>query len=557
MNNSSDEPMTAVNYSNSYRQFYSNFDPLLISRLLSRQPEDRLNACFECCDRHAAGGNTAIFWQGEDGSSSTHSFEDLAINSARLADFLQQQGVSPGDRVACLLPRIPELFITALAVWRLGGVYVPLFTAFGPKAIQFRLDRSESKLLITDTGQRHKLEKISNCPPVMTVSRNGSKILPQDFSFHSELETCRADFEPVLRSAEEPFLLLFTSGTTGAPKGVGVPLKALLPFIVYMKYAIGLRPEDRYWNAADPGWAYGLFYMVIGPLLLGQGTHLYEGMFTADSTYRMLEKYRITSLAAAPTAYRLLMGAKDKPGDYDLYLERAVSCGEPLNPEAIRWVNEHLDCPVYDQYGQTEIGMVACNHHELTHEVIPGSMGMTMPGYRMAVLDHSGNEVEAGQTGQFAMDCEASPLNYFQGYWQQDSSDRYLGKYYLTGDTVELGSEGNFVFVGRGDDIITSAGYRIGPFDVESALIEHPAVAESGVVAKPDPERGEAVVAFVVLAPGHDATQELAVELQLFVRNSLSAHAYPREVYFLDTLPKTPSGKIQRFILKQTALAEN
>jgi acetyl-CoA synthetase len=539
-----------------YHQFYSDFDLAQITSLLSGSTDDGLNACFECCDRHAASGRIALCWEGENGESAKFSFADLKDHSARLASFFQQQGIQPGDRVACLLPRIPELFMTALAIWRLGAVYVPLFTAFGPRAIQFRLDQSDSKLVITDTGQRHKLMDVRHCPPVLTVSGEGEAVADGDFDFHLERSAQAPVFEPVMRSAEDPFILLFTSGTTGAPKGVGIPLKACLPFIVYMKYGIGLKPEDNYWNAADPGWAYGLFYVVVGPLLLGHTTHFYAGMFTAQSTYRMLEKYHINSLAAAPTAYRLLMAATEDPTDYDLCLETAVSCGEPLNPQAISWVNENLHCPVYDQYGQTEIGMVACNHHGLNHDVIPGSMGWPMPGYRMVVVDGQGREVLPGEIGQLAMDRTASPLNYFQGYWKRDNGDHYLEKYYLTGDTVEFCPAGNFVFVGRGDDIITSAGYRIGPFDVESTLIEHPAVSESGVVGKPDPERGEIVVAFVTPAPGFEATVELANELKQYVREALSAHAYPREIHFLESLPKTASGKIQRYILKNQAIGE-
>lgn len=540
-----------------YQQFYADFEPAQIAGMLSSDPRNGLNACFECCDRHVDSGRTALCWEGENGESAKFSFADLKDHSARLAAFFQQQGIQPGDRIACLLPRVPELFITALAAWRLGAVYVPLFTAFGPRAIQFRLDQSDSKLVVTDTSQRHKLDGVAHCPPVLTVVQQGESVADGDFDFHAERIAQAPVFEPVMRGMDDPFMLLFTSGTTGAPKGVGIPLKAILPFIVYMKYGIGLKPGDNYWNAADPGWAYGLFYVVVGPLLLGHTTHFYAGMFTADSTYRMLKKYRINSLAAAPTAYRLLMGASENPDDYDLCLDTAVSCGEPLNPEAIRWVNDKLHCPVYDQYGQTEIGMVVCNHHGLKHAVTAGSMGWPMPGYRMVAVNDQGREAGPGETGQLAMDLGASPLNYFQDYWNRDGGDHYLDKYYLTGDTVEHCPDGNFVFVGRGDDIIASAGYRIGPFDVESALIEHPAVAESGVVGKPDPDRGEIVVAYVVTAPGFDATPELAAELQRYVHQALSAHAYPREVHFIESLPKTASGKIQRYILKNTAAGEN
>jgi acyl-CoA synthetase (AMP-forming)/AMP-acid ligase II len=274
----------------------------------------------------------------------------------------------------------------------------------------------------------------------------------------------------------------------------------------------------------------------------------------ADAKPGQGAKYGITSLAAAPTAYRLLMAAgADLARQSQAGLRVACSAGEPLNPEVIRWAREHLGCAVYDHYGQTELGMVACNHHALQHPVQPSSMGLSAPGFRIVALDEHGNEVGPGQSGQLAVDRAASPLYYFQGYWQQDSRDRYHGQYYLTGDRVEVGADGNFIFMGRDDDIIMYAGYRIGPFEVESSLLEHPAVAESAVVGKPDTERGEIVKAFVVLRSGYAPSAELASELQHHVRQRLSAHAYPREVEFMNSLPKTPSGKIQRFVLRQQA----
>ena len=523
-----------------------------ITGFLSGDLETGLNVCFECCDRHADSGRVALYWEGADGSSSTHSFAELRDRAAQFANLLTAHGVRPGDRVACMLPRIPELFVVALGAWRAGAVYVPLFTAFGPKAIEYRLQRSAARLVVTDALNRDKLNDIPGLPPVMLVTREPEEtVRPGDIDFRQAMSQQSADFAPVMRTAEDPFLMMFTSGTVGTAKGVTVPLKALPAFLVYMKYGVGLQGDDGFWNMADPGWAYGLYYAVVGPLLLGTATHFYEGGFSAESTYHMFEKYRITLLVSAPTAYRMLMSAGDELADAcQIQLRAVCSGGEPLNPEAIRWIGEHLGCPAFDHYGQTDVGMLVCNHHGLRHAVRPGSMGQPMPGFRMVVLNDDFEEVAPGGSGRLAIDTTRSPLYSFQGYKDHKESPLH-GPYYLTGDNVELGEDGSLTFLGRADDIILSAGYRIGPFDVESCLIEHPAVAESAVVGKPDAERGEAVFAFVVLSGGHNGSPELVTELQKFTRTRLSAHAYPREIAFVDGLPKTPSGKVQRFVLRQ------
>lgn len=537
-----------------YESFAAAFRLEDITRLLSGDLEAGLNVCYECCDRHADSDRVALYWEGADGSSSTHTFAELRDRAAQFANFLTAQGVQPGDQVACMLPRIPDLFVVALGVWRAGAVYVPLFTAFGPKAIEYRLQRSAARLVVTDAVNRPKLDDVADALPVMIVRRQPDEALrPGDIDFRAAIADQPADFAPVMRTAEDPFILMFTSGTVGSAKGVAVPLKALPSLIVYMTYAMDVRREDRFWNMADPGWAYGLFYAVAGPLLLGSASHFYEGGFSAESTYRMLEKYGITVLASAPTAYRLLMAAGDELADScQSNIRAACSAGEPLNPEAIRWVEAHLGCPVYDQYGQTEMGMVVCNHHGLRHPVRVGSMGLPMRGFRVVVLNDNFEEVARGESGILAIDTTQSPLYAFQGY--RDHKESVLhGPYYMTGDAAELGDDGALTFLGRADDLILSAGYRIGPFDVESCLIEYSAVAESAVVGKPDTERGEIVVAFVVLRPGHNGSPELADELQNFCRRRLSAHSYPREVVFVDALPKTPSGKIQRVVLRKLA----
>ena len=534
-----------------YDDFMASFRAEDVAAMLAGDLETGLNVCVECCDRHADGDRIGLYWEGVDGTGSAHSFAELRDDAARFANVLKGQGIGPGDRVAVMLPRIPELMVAALGVWRTGAVYAPMFTAFGPKAIEYRLDRSDAKLIVTDPVNRPKLDDVPNVPPVMVVARTpGDTVAPGDLNFHDELAAQAPIFEPVLRGADDPFLLMFTSGTVGNPKSVAVPNKALLSFIAYMKYAVDLRPEDRFWSMADPAWAYGLYYALVGAPLVGNATHFYEGPFTVESTYAMLDKYRITVFCSAPTAYRLLMAGGDDMADAcQAPIRVACSCGEPLNPEVVHWVNAHLGCPVHDQYGQTEVAVVVTNHHALDHPRHPGSMGVPMPGFRAVIIDEAGGELGPGKPGRLAVDTRSSPLYWFLGY--EGKASPLEGPYYITGDMAETDEDGCITFTGRDDDIISSAGYRIGPFDVESCLIEHPAVAESGVVGKADAERGHIVVAFVVLNPGHDPSPDLARELQDHTRERLSAHAYPREVVFVDELPKTPSGKIRRYVLRE------
>ncbi|MGH8440965.1 MAG: AMP-binding protein [Pseudomonas sp.] len=514
---------------------------------------DALNACVECCDRHVGGNRVALNWEGRDGSSAQYSFEQLQQSAARLANVLKAQGVGAGDRVAGLMPRTAELLITVLATWRLGAVYQPLFTAFGPKAIEHRLEQSGAKVVVTEPLNRSKLDDVHGCPTIICVgARDGSA----DVDFHTALAAAGDRCEPVLLSADAPFLLMFTSGTTGPAKPLEVPLRAIVAFQGYMRDAIDLRPEDNFWNLADPGWAYGLYYAVTGPLALGHSTTFFDGPFSVESTCRVINKYAISNLAGSPTAYRLLIAAGSEfSAPIKGRLRVVSSAGEPLNPEVIRWFADELGVTIHDHYGQTELGMVLCNHHGLQHPVHLGSAGFAIPGHRIVVLDEQANELPAGQPGILAVDRERSPLCWFAGYHGLPTKS-FVGKYYLSGDTVELNSDGSISFVGRSDDVITTSGYRVGPFDVESALIEHPAVIEAAVVGKPDPERTELIKAFVVLAGGQQPSEELAEALKQHVRQRLYAHAYPREIEFVSELPKTPSGKLQRFILRNQEIAK-
>lgn len=519
---------------------------------------EQLNACYECCDRHAIDQDkVALYWQGKDGRKEQFTFAELQQWSSQFANFLKSQGVQKGDRVSGLLPRTVELLVVILGAWRIGAVYQPLFTAFGPKAIEHRLHLAQSKLVISDVGNRSKLDEVAHCPQIVTVAdRAGQGIQQGDLNFWDEVKAQSTACDFVLQSINDPFLLMFTSGTTGPAKPLEVPLKALIAFGQYMKNAVGLREDDSFWNIADPGWAYGLYYGITGPLLLGHATLFYEGGFSIDSLCQIVDDYKVTNLAGAPTAYRMMMAADPEQMAKLKGKFRVVSsAGEPLNPEVFRWFKQVLDAPIFDHYGQTEVGMVVCNHHGLQHDIRAGVAGYASPGYRVAVVDEQGQELAAGTPGVLAVDISQSPMMWFGGYKESRKSP-FVKHYYLTGDTAELHADGSMSFVGRNDDVITTSGYRIGPFDVESALLEHDAVIEAAVIGVPDPDRTEIVKAFVILAEHVTASEELAEQLGQFVKKRLSAHAYPRLVEFVQELPKTPSGKIQRFLLRNQEIAK-
>ena len=527
-----------------YHEFFKDFRPESVEAGFSGDYLNGINACVECVDRHVAKGGVALEWESQDGRRATISFAELQEQTARFANLLTSRGVKAGDVVAGMLPRTPELLVVILGTLRAGAVYQPMFTAFGPKAIEHRLKVSGAKLIVTDVVNRPKMDEVAGAPEIATITRidKPAELAVGDLDFRGEMARASTQFAPVLRHGDDLMLMMSTSGTTGLPKGVPVPMKALSSFLVYMRDAIDLREGDKYWNIADPGWAYGLYYAVIGPLLLGHATTFYEGPFTVESTYGLIERHAINNLAGAPTAYRLLIAAGPEAAAKVKGKLRVVSsAGEALNPEVIRWFGENLAAPIN-------------NHHGLRHVIHAGSAGLAMPGYRVTVLDEQDREVAPHVPGVLAIDVAGSSLFWFTGYWQQDTPS-LGGGYYRTGDMVELEPDGHISFVGRADDVITSSGYRIGPFDVESALIEHPDVVEAAVIGKPDVERTEIVKAFVVLRQGAVASPELAEEMSQFVKRRLSAHAYPREIEFIAQLPKTPSGKLQRFILRNNEKA--
>ncbi len=537
-----------------------------ISQLLAVYAAADANAAELLCDRHPA-DDVAFTVVEEDLSAHDLTYGHLRQESSRFAAALADLGVEPGDSVAVLMSKSTELVVALLGIWRRGAVHVPLFTAFAAPAIAMRLEASRAKVVITDADQRAKLQPGPDGPvdsPWQVVVVGGAPEEGQ-LSFR-ELIAHRDPEEPagaaVTVGGDGPLVLLFTSGTTGTPKGVPVPVKALASFQAYLEFGLDVSPQDVFWNAADPGWAYGLYYAILGPLAAGVRSLLLHAGFSAPLTWQVVERFGVTNVAAAPTVYRALR-ADATPVPDGIRLRRASSAGEPLTPEVISWAEERLGVPVRDHYGQTEHGMMIVNGwaDAVREPVRPGSMGKELPGWSAAVLDDtSATPLEPGQVGRVAIEVANSPLMWFPGYAgaPEKTAERFTedGTWYLTGDAGSVDADGFFYFSARDDDVIIMAGYRIGPFDVESVLITHPRVMETAVIGVPDALRGEVLEAFVVLRTGDVGDEPLAAELQQLVKDGFAAHAYPRVVHFVDELPKTASGKIQRFVLRQRRRAE-
>lgn len=522
-----------------------------------------LNVAELLCDQHPA-DRVAFTVVDATGDVTTLSYGELTTDSHRCARALQVLGVGPGDRVATLMGKSTDLVTLVLAIWRLGAVYVPLFTAFAPQAIALRLEGSGAHVVVVDPDQRHKLDPGPDMPddPQRRVVVTGSGTQHGEVSLADLVAASSPEPVPAFTtSGDGPLVHMFTSGTTGKPKGVIHPVSYIAGWQVYLEYALGVTRDSSYWCAADPGWAYGLYSGIIAPMAAGIPSLLLSGGFSPEKTWRTLADHQVTDFTAAPTVYRGLRSSS-VPVPQGLHLLRASSAGEPLTPEVNEWAATALGLAVHDHFGQTEVGMPLANHHhpELARPLKAGSMGRPVPGWSLTVLaDEKDEPAEPGVLGRVAIDVAESPLMTFRGYQipgQAGAKFTADGRWYLTGDAGRMDADGDFFFSSRDDDVIIMAGYRIGPFEIESVLAQHPAVAECSVIGAPDDVRGEVIEAYVVLRDGHDASPDLAAELQLLVKTRYAAHAYPRTIHFIDALPKTPSGKTQRYQLRNRRRSE-
>lgn len=524
-----------------------------LADILARFESSSATAPDIFCDSHDHERVAARFVSGGGGVDDV-TFGQLAEGSRRVASLLHELGVREGDRVATLLGKGPDLPVVLLAIWRLGAVYVPLFTAFASATVADRLARAGVGVVVVDDAQCLKV------PDELTVVRaHGAG--PTDLSYDADLATAAPLHDEWQGSAPQgpgvPIVHMFTSGTTGKPKAVVHPLSYAAGWQAYLEFGLGVTPDDVFWCAADPGWAYGLYTALLGPMAAGLRTIVGTSNFAPDTAWWVLESQGVTNFAAAPTAFRALRGSRSQPPDLPA-LRRLSSAGEPLTPEVRTWTKEHFGSPIHDHFGQTELGMPAgfAHHPEIQIPTRPSAMGVSFPGWSVLVLDAAADTpARVGETGRLAVEVAASPLFTFTGYGEDraNRADRFTadGAYYVTGDLALQEADGVIRFSSRDDDVILMAGYRIGPFDVESTLVTHPAVAECGVVAAPDDVRGEVVHAFVVVAGGREPNDELAAELQEWVKSNYGAHAYPRGITFVGELPKTESGKLRRAALRQ------
>jgi len=504
----------------------------------------------------------AMLWVGQHGEERGLTFAYFAERSNRAANALSKLGIKKGDRVLVMLPRVPEWWESVLGLMKIGAIPVPCTTLLTPKDIQFRAEAAEAIAIITDNEGAAKFEEVrSQCPTVkiaIVVEPNADMGREGWVNYSQVVDEASLEFTGQKTRSDDPCLVYFTSGTVGYPKMV-LHTQASYPIghNITGKYWLDLHENDLFWNLSETGWAKFAWSNLFGPW--SQGTAMFiqdaRGKFNPIETLDMLNKYPITSLCAPPTVYRMLV--LDEPMKYmkahpPMTLRHCVGAGEPLNPEVIKIWEDETDMTIRDGYGQTETVLLCGNFPPLT--VKPGSMGKPSPGFEVSVIDHDSSELPPNKEGDIAVRVKPNrPTWMFKEYWRNpDATNACIrGDWYITGDRAYKDEDGYFWFVGRADDVIISAGYRIGPFEVESALKEHPAVAESAVVASPDEMRGEIVKAFVILAPGYTASPELASELQEHVKKVTAPYKYPREIEFVDSLPKTISGKIRRVELRE------
>ena len=536
-----------------------------IERELDWLPGGGLNIAHEAIDRHCAQGRAdkpAMLWEGKDGERERYTYDDMRRQTNRFANVLAGLGVAKGERVFTFMERVPEIYFTFFGALKAGCVIGPLFSAFGPDPVRDRLENSGATVLVTQPALRKKIAAILPQLPalkhVIVVNKDGRSKEPLaegDLDFGELMAAASDELAPLSTTRDDYSVMHYTSGTTGKPKGAVHRHNSVIQQYATGKWCLDLHPDDIYWCTADPGWVTGTSYGMIAPWTNGVTQVVYEGGFSARKWYEIVARYNVTVWYTAPTAVRMLMkSGAELPRSFDLSSLRFVaSVGEPLNPEGVVWGQEAFGLPIHDNWWQTETGAILVANYA-SMDIRPGSMGKPIPGVEVGIIDAEGNELPAGENGILAVRPPWPGM--FQAYWndQERYDSRFQNGWYLTGDEASRDEDGYFWFVGRSDDVINTAGHLVGPFEVESALIEHPAVAEAGVIGKPDPIAMEVVKAFVSLKEGYEATDELRRELMRFAREKLSPAIAPREIEIIDSLPKTRSGKIMRRLLKAREL---
>ena len=525
-------------------------------------PNGGLNAAYNAVDRHIKTikkDKIALIWEGAKGEKKQFTFHGLYKLSNKFANLIKSKGTEKGDRVFIFLPRIPYLYASFLAILKNGSIAGLLFSAFQGQGLLDRLADSGAKILITNTELSKRLENIRKDLPEL------KEILTVDtLEFEAELGKQSDEFTAIETDPADFAFMLYTSGTTGKPKGVVHQHYAIVAQHATARYVLDIHDEDIYWCTADPGWVTGIAYTILGSWSCGVTSFIYEGRFDPAKWFQILQDYKINVWYTAPTAIRLLMAEdEDLPKKYDLsHLRHILSVGEPLNPEGIFWSSRVLGLPFHDTWWQTETGCISIANYS-PMDIKIGSMGKPFPGIVAAIVDDQGNPVKDMEEGNIAL--KPGWPSMMKTIWKrQEKFDSYfVNNWYISGDRGFRDSDGYFWFIGRSDDVIKTSGERVGPFEVESALVAHPAVIEAGVIGKPDEIRGAIIKAFVVLEKDFAEKvkdpvegQKLKDELSQYVKKHLAGHAYPREIEFIDKLPKTRSGKIMRRILKARELGQ-
>ncbi|MBP0726388.1 acetate--CoA ligase [Bacillus sp. RG28] len=539
-----------------YEETYSAFDWKEVEQNFTWHTTGKYNVAYEAIDKHVnthRKNKVALYYRDEQ-RNEKYTFKEMMDQSNKAANVLKQFGdVEKGDRVFIFMPRQPELYFALLGALKLGAIVGPLFEAFMEGAVKDRLEDSEAKVLITTPALLSRVP-INDLPALKTIFlvgdniEEGGKLV--DFQAHFKEASNKLDITWLERN--DGLILHYTSGSTGKPKGVLHVQQAMIQHYQTGKWVVDLQEEDIYWCTADPGWVTGTSYGIFGPWLNGATNVVLGGRFKPETWYQTIQDFGVTVWYSAPTAFRMLMGAGNELiSKFDLSsLRHILSVGEPLNPEVVRWGAKVFNLRIHDTWWMTETGaQLICNYPCMP--IRPGSMGKPFPGVEAAIVDHSGNEVPPYTMGNLAIkkgwpSMMATVWNNeakYQSYFVND-------EWYVSGDSAYMDEDGYFWFQGRVDDVIMTSGERVGPFEVESKLVEHPAIAEAGVIGIPDPVRGEIIKAFVALRDGFEASEELKEEIRNFVKKGLAAHAAPRIIEFRDKLPKTRSGKIMRRVLK-------
>jgi acetyl-CoA synthetase len=514
----------------------------------------RYNLGVDVCDRHTAGAESlALIVEDEDGAVVRYTFHELRTLSNRLANVLQTHGIERGDRLAVLLPQTLETALTHVAGWKAGLITIPLFTLFGPDALEYRLADSGARVLVTDAAGYEKVAAVRDRLPDLELVLCIDGAPAGTIDFHAQVARAKDRFTPVDTSSDDPALIVYTSGTTGNPKGALHAHRALLGHLpgVELPHDFFPQPGDLFWTPADWAWIGGLFDVLMPAWHHGVPVlaHRFR-KFEPDAAMALMARHEVRNVFLPPTAIKLMRQSGVR--NDQVRLRTLGSGGETLGSELLEWGRATFGVTIHEFYGQTECNLVVGNSTSVM-DVRPGSMGRAIPGHRVAIVDGAGNELGPHQVGSIAVQ-RPDPV-MFLGYWNNPAAtrDKFAGDWLLTGDNGMVDEDGYFWFVGRDDDIITSAGYRIGPGEIEECLLRHDAVALAAAIGVPDPMRTERVTAYVVLREGRSGSTELARDIQDFVRTRLAAHEYPREVVFVTELPMTATGKIMRRVLRQAA----